>query len=450
MTLKRPRSKAEDARPQKGGLVQFRADEELFSNLTQVADRLHIPVGVLARLWVSERLEKELSFDMNSIEAWRQQRYKLIDEFVEEEFNSGPIQVLHLVPFQRMIDVDPERVRQLQGMLPPVERVDEYSGRINLEGYQTSKQFKTENKLAGSVQVFSTGQIESVRELYADENKCLFADYVDEDLIKAVWSYSCVLEALGVKPPIALFVGFRRMRGCTLKSQRFSSPSAEIKYGAFELEVITIKDWSNVLTVENAAQSIKKLLDKFANSAGLPRSMSYSVNGSWLGPRDGKISYERKTKMQAQTDVLELVGVNRGGPRVDLVLHEFGDDLLLGKVRPPYLEPTASTRFKCLVNQDEMASGAKQVLEHKHRMKQLLTISVGKLKINGYVTRVVEGFGAGAFDGINIPQERTLLFEIEPGFRAQTNNCAQCNVPLTAAQAIHTPTRGTLCRRCFG
>jgi hypothetical protein len=452
MTPRRQSAKKEDASGSpKGGLVQFRADEELMADLTQVAERLHIPIGVLARLWVSERLERELSFDISSIEAWRQQRYKVIDEIVEEEFNPGPIQVLHLVPFQRLLEIPPERVRQLQGMLAPVERVDEFSGRINLDGYQTVKQFRSEDKLAGTVQVFSTGQIESVRELSADENKSIFADYVDEDLIRAVWSYSCALEALQVKLPIALFIGFRRMRGYTLKSQRFASPSAEIKYGAFELKGLTIKDWEDVLTIESAAQTIKKLLDKFANSAGIARSMSYSASGEWLGPRDGKGSHVRRTKMNTKTEVLELVGINREGQRVDLILHDAGENVLLGKVRAPYLEPTATTRFKCLVNQNEMAPGGKQRLEYKQQMKQPVSISVGKLKFNGFVTRVVEGFGAGSFDGVNIPQERTLMFDIEPGFRAPTPNiCAECGMSLVTGEGINNPRRGTLCRRCFG
>ncbi|MFA6559549.1 MAG: hypothetical protein WCT03_24200, partial [Candidatus Obscuribacterales bacterium] len=147
----------------KSGLVQFRADERLLSGLSEIASRLNLPVGVLARLWVSERLTQELSFDISTIEAWRENRYQIIDKIIEKDFNPGPIVVIHLVPFQKNIELDLENIRQYEDFLPPVERIDDFVGRINFDGYQTVKQFKTEKKLAGSVQVFRTGQLESIR-----------------------------------------------------------------------------------------------------------------------------------------------------------------------------------------------------------------------------------------------------------------------------------------------
>jgi len=43
----------------KTGLIQFRADETLMRDLSAAADRLNLPVGGLARLWVTERLARE-------------------------------------------------------------------------------------------------------------------------------------------------------------------------------------------------------------------------------------------------------------------------------------------------------------------------------------------------------------------------------------------------------
>lgn len=437
--------------PSKGGLVQFRADDSLMADLALVADRLHMPIGSLSRLWVTERLEQELSYDIGALEDWRQQRYKFIDKKIDEEFNPGAVQILHLLPFQRLLELEPERLRQYQGMLPPVERVDEFTGRINFDGYETVKKFKSENKLAGTIQVFTTGQIESVREIVADENHSIFADHLEEDLIRAVWSYSCVLEALQVKLPIALFVSFKRMRGYTLKSQRFASPSAEINYVALEPQGISIKDWSDVLTVERAAITVKPILNKLANSAGLPRSMSYSQSGEWLGPRDSVGSHVRRTKMVSKTEILELVGTNPDLQRVDLVLHDDGEDIVIGKVRLPYLEPTESTRFKCLVLQSDMANGAKQRLEYKYQMKQPVKASAGKVRLAGFITRIAEGIAATSGNPMNIPQDLTLLFDIEPGVKTQTPTvCAGCGKRLVPGDGMNTPSRGTLCRQCFG
>lgn len=434
----------------KGGLVQFRADEALMADLAQVADRLHMPIGGLARLWVTERLEKELSYDIQALEDWRLERYRIIDKAVEEEFMPGPLLVLHLLPFQRLLELEPERIRQYQGLLPPVERVDEFSGRINFEGYETVKRFKVDNRLAGRVQVFATGQIESIRELRTDDG-IIYADFVEDDLIRAVWSYSCVLEALQVKLPVALFVAFKRMRGYALRSPRFASPSAEINYGELLLQGISIKDWSDVLTIERAAQTVKKILDKFANSAGLSRSMSYSQSGEWLGPIESPSGHARRTKMVSKTEVLELVGTNADLQRVDLIFHDAGEDMVIGKVRAPYLEPTASTRFKILVLQDDMAQGAKQRLEYKRQMKQPVKMSAGKIKFTGYIDEMHEGFAATSGNPLSIQQDKTLLIYLEAGVRSPTpGTCATCGRRLMPGEGINTPSRGTLCRGCFG
>lgn len=398
----------------KGGLVQFRVDDRLLTGLNEVAARLSIPVGVLARLWVGERLAQEMSFDISTIEAWREQRYRTIDQIVMKDFNPGPIAVIHLIPFQRSIELDLEKVRQCQGLLPPVERVDEYLGRINFDGYQTIKQFRSEEKLAGIVQVFRTGQLESIREVATDENMCIYADSFDDDIIRAVWSYSCALQALDVQAPVALFVGFKHFEGCSLKSKRFSWPTAKIQLDEFRMPGISINAWNDVVKIENAAQTLKRVMDRFANSAGLPRSMSYSAKGDWLGPSNKQDGYVRKTKMVARTDVLELVGVNRTLERVNIVMHDKDCDFMLGKVRPPYLEPTEGTYFKFLVNQDEMGPGAKERLAAHYRAKQVISLRVGTFQFTGRVTRFVEGYGGGAFDGINVPQHMTLTFDVEP------------------------------------
>lgn len=414
MTTKRQSpEKKSDASP-KGGLVQFRADDVLLTRLSQVADRLHVPVGVLARLWVSERLEKELSLDISMIRAWIEDRYQAVDKVISDEFRPGPIQLLHLIPFQRDLQLDPESLRSFQGLLAPVERVDEYTGRINLEGYQTAKRFKSEDRLAGTVQVFRNGQIESIREIYCDENYSTFADRLDDDLIRAVWSYSCVLEALQVKPPVALVVGFKRVKDLSLKSGRFRSPSAKIDRNEFQLQEVTIHDWSEVVEISRAAETVKRILDQFANAAGVSRSMSYAGNGDWLGPLDKEGSPARTSKMAAKTEILELAGTNRSPNRIDLVLNDAGESFVVGKVRAPYLEPTSKTRFRCLVNEDEMSPGAKERLQDKLSGRVRSSFSLGKLRFSGRITRIKDDLGAGAFDGIKSPQERVLMFEIEP------------------------------------
>lgn len=284
---------------QKTGLVQFRADETLLKELTSVAERLHTPVGVLARLWVTERLAREQSFDIEALELWRQGRYSAIEESAETLFADRPLQIIHLAPFQRWLEIAPENISKLVGLLTPVERTDSFEGRINLEGFRTAKQFDWKDTLEGYVQVFTNGQLESVRQLMCDENESLYADFVDSDLVSAIWTYGAALEHLGIRPPVAVFVRFQGIKGFVMRSTKRTGPSSEIDYESFNLKPLIINNWGQVDSIESTAQLIKPILDKLANSAGLPKSISYTASGQWIGLNEKLQRYEPKKNADA-------------------------------------------------------------------------------------------------------------------------------------------------------
>jgi hypothetical protein len=108
------------------------------------------------------------------------------------------------------------------------------------------------------------------------------------------------------------------------------------------------------------------------------------------------------------------VGTNRTSDRVNIVLFDRDADFKLGKVRPPYLEPTESTRFKFIVNQDEMSEGAKQRLSDHYNDNQPVVLGIGTIRFTGKVTRLEEGAVSGTFNDINTPQQLTLRFDITP------------------------------------
>lgn len=399
----------------KGGIIQFRADEDLVTELTQIAEKLRMPVGALARLWVSERLEKEQSHDISSLKQWRDNRESAIQTIIQTNFDPAPIQVLHLIPYQRTLSIEPEEMSRVFNLLPPVERAGDYQGRINIDGYETIKQFKIRQRWSGYTQLFDGGQIESIRELRTDDENNIFADRLDEDFIRAVWSYSCALETLGVKPPVALFASFKNMKGLKLKSSRIKGVSDEMTLEEFQVSALTIKDWKSVTTIESAAHTVKKFLDRIANSAGLPRSLSYSVSGDWVGLSDLKAENFGVARLGPRTEVISLSGINPDTKREDLLLHDDGKEILIGKVRKPYLEPTAETSFKCFVYENEMAPDAKKLLETLLKSKSICFFSVGQIRFAGRITRITEGYAGGTLHGLNAPPGLPLLlFDVSP------------------------------------
>lgn len=284
--IKSGKASSENIGDRGGQIIQFRADDLLISQLSVVAERLRTPMGVLARQWVAERVKKELEQEKQAIELWYQKRLPEIDRKLRADMEAGPVQMLHLLPLASDVTIAPERARELQSLLAPVERIDtRYEGHINVHGYVTEKTFKTSTKVNGYVQAFRTGQLESVRILKQDLNfNALYADTVDADLIRVLWSYGTALQQLNVPLPIVLLIRFRDVKGYFLRTRHQASPNTLIDVNEFNLPTVQISDWSQTARLENAAQTLRPALDVFWNAGGFERSFSYKADGAWKGP----------------------------------------------------------------------------------------------------------------------------------------------------------------------
>jgi hypothetical protein len=288
--------RAQDENSDKGGLVQFRVESGFLAQLSAVASRMQLPVGVLARLWVAERLAQELAFDNVSIEKWLAERYAEISEKISQ-FDPGPVQIMHMIPQNLELNIEPELMPKIHNQLPPIERIAEYSGRINRLGYQTIKIYRDTDKMNGYVQAFRTGQLESVRVLHVSEQlEALYGDQLDDDLIRAVWSYGGALYNLGVALPLKIFLRFSGLNGLTLRSRHHHGSVTLFDEDSFNLPVIEITDWSMLKNLESTAVALQQALDILWNAAGFSRSPSYSNNDTWRGSLDDRMYSQMENK----------------------------------------------------------------------------------------------------------------------------------------------------------
>lgn len=269
-------------------IIQFRADETLMAQLTAVAARLHTSVGVLARQWVAERLYDEVRLDKVELEHWRQKRLLEITKSMHSELEPGPVQVIHMQPWSQEITIDPDSVRSKKGFLAPVERTDEYMGRINLEGFRTTKIFSDSKQVNGYVQVFRTGQLESVRVLQeTHEGKAIFGDQTDDDLIRSTWSYAAALSALKVPAPAQITVTILGLKGYRMRTRLYKrGTDSEFEVPVITLPSVDINDWLLVSRMDETATLLRASLDVFWNAAGFDRSTSFNSAGKWRGLTD--------------------------------------------------------------------------------------------------------------------------------------------------------------------
>lgn len=275
------------------GVVQFRADANFMAQLQVVAQRLQTSPGLLSKQWVAERLANEILKDHRAIEEWLVHRSREITKKLKTECESGPVQILHLIPLSQMTALrttvlEPAAIRAFKSSLAPVERVeDRYSGRINELGYYTEKRFANNpNEINGYVQVFRHGQVESVRVLRTIENQlAVYGSRIDDDLIRSIWFYSSVLRELAVPLPIQIFLQFRGLKGYEIKA-RSDEPPAVIDTNELMLEPATITEWSQIATPAETALNMRSQINTFWQASGYDRSPTFSSSGAWTGPLD--------------------------------------------------------------------------------------------------------------------------------------------------------------------
>jgi hypothetical protein len=273
-----------------GQVVQFRVDDLLAAQLSAVSARLHTPIGVLARQWVAERIAEEIRADQDNVEKWRSARWAELSQNFKTLVD-GPIQVIHLIPYSQTLNLVPETMREFQTLFKPAERVEgTYSGRINWHGYLTEKTFASESKLNSYVQMFRSGQLESVRVL-SSEAKTIYGERTDEDLIRCIWSYMAALKQLMVPLPIAAVINFHGLKDFEM---RFAGKTASqrFEFSDYGMPTITFTQWAQAATLASVAENLRPILDMLWNAAGYERSFSYRENLSWSLAKDDVVTID--------------------------------------------------------------------------------------------------------------------------------------------------------------
>lgn len=250
-------------------VIQVRADDELLERLMVFSERLHVPVSSLVRSWIIDRLDTEISKEAVRCKAWQNDR---LDQ-LKTSCAGAPCQILHLLPLTPELSLMPENISLFRGFLNPASGAQEFDERINLLG------FKTQSLISSAyVQVFNTGQIESVR-YFAPEQQSINGHIADDDLVKAITSYCKAYQHLKLPLPVLVCVSYLGLAGI-----RINQHSRVFEDQFFCIQDKLVSNWEEVQNEEVTAKTIKPLIDQFWNAAGLPKSGTYSEDGlTWYG-----------------------------------------------------------------------------------------------------------------------------------------------------------------------
>lgn len=117
---------------------------------------------------------------------------------------------------------------------------------------------------------------------------------------------------------------------------------------------------------------------------------------------------------------IELSGLNNDRERIELILIVDGVHHVAGKLSKPSKLLATPGLYKFFVNLDDLSVNAKRLLERHRDSEQLAEFSLNGAILRGYITRLTESFAAGAFDGVNIPQNRIMMIDLKCPARSTT------------------------------
>lgn len=190
--------------------------------------------------------------------------------------------ILHLLPlmaFTEPAGINVENYNACRKKLRPVN-CNGWDSRINLDGVVT---FSVEpgSECKAYTQLFRTGAVEAVEMLAFENGNVLHVSQSYETDLKIWLDVSLpLLGALGIEPPVYIFLSLVGVRGCRfdwLDCRLGPRQSDPLREETLVMPEVVIEHYG----AETAAL-LRPLFDMVWNAFGLPRSLNYDENGNWI------------------------------------------------------------------------------------------------------------------------------------------------------------------------
>lgn len=177
-----------------------------------------------------------------------------------------------------------ERMEEQRTLLAPVARIDSrFEAYRNELGYRSIKQFATATLPSGYVQLYQTGQIESVRTIREADGKRLYSQLIEDDLVEAVQKFSFVLARLGIFTPIILSIALFKIKGYSIiRSSSEEETNLKFSEDSVRFPLLRIDQWDKVSEPNAAANLLRPVLTGIWEASGQPYRGWYGANGERL------------------------------------------------------------------------------------------------------------------------------------------------------------------------
>jgi hypothetical protein len=265
----------------KDELLQLRIDRPLLEQISKLAEEKHIPLSVMIRTWLSDRVRDEIKLMNENHLAWEKRRFEDIYRFIGSGFELGPVLVIHGYPSAKL-SIDIREIERNAPSLIPWSRSAIRNERINQFGYEVVSTHKGLATARG--QLFKSGHVEGVFSVPVEEKE-IFGMTLDYFIATTIQTYSHILRNEKIELPYLFKVFLLRAKSYSLtvfKTIASSHPPEVFSENWIELPGITITDFSQVESESKTAEYLLPVLDELWNAAGMHGSASFYDSGKWV------------------------------------------------------------------------------------------------------------------------------------------------------------------------
>lgn len=273
-----------DGNKTKSEVLQIRLESSVAKQIEAIATEKEFPPSAMVRDWVTDRLKQELHRVSSERSEWRAGRLAEISQLITEEFQDGPILVVHAQPLTPGLKSSLNRLEQMSTSLVPLHGMLSVFGRINRWGYEAT--CLHHDKMISKGQAFLQSQVESIYRL-DHKGPEILGLMLDQSIVMTISSLLSVLSAQQFPLPYVFTVTLLRIKGHWLVSQPSQLgplPHVDFQQDSMTLPDVLITDYAEATNPKILAKHIRPILNEIWNASGISTSLSFTPDGNWHGP----------------------------------------------------------------------------------------------------------------------------------------------------------------------
>ena len=196
--------------------------------------------------------------------------------------------VVHILPFQSFAESQRYSIDDLMphsNSFPPIPAEGSHTARVNLEGMLVIRDAANPGPKHAYTEVWRSGLVEAVRSPIVrerDGNLVVYSEKVERFTVDAVTAYLSGLRALGLNPPLAVFMSLLGVQGARFDLRRDIDLQEVDRFdrNIVHTSEIILDDWPQDDRIVPTV--LRPAFDEIANAAGRFGSLNYDSDGSWI------------------------------------------------------------------------------------------------------------------------------------------------------------------------